>query len=265
MMRVAWALFLAGIAGPAIAGDLRDYCPERPGLNTPACTIDPGHVSIETGLIDWTQDGNAASRTDLFLVGDTLVRVGLTDRVEARIGWTPFGFVRERDRAKGTISRVSRVGDVTLGFKANLAHPDGSGASIALLPYASLPVGRRPIGAGDWGAGLLIPASYELSPTLALALTPEIDAAVDEDGRGRHLAYGGAAGISLKLSEALSSALELSAIRDRDPSGHSSLLLAGASLGWQAEEGLQFDIGANAGLNRDTPNIELMLGVSRRF
>ena len=32
----------------------RDYCPARPGLGSPACTIDPGRVSVETSLADWT-------------------------------------------------------------------------------------------------------------------------------------------------------------------------------------------------------------------
>lgn len=264
-MRIGWAALLPLLASPAMAAELRDYCPERPGLNTPACTIDPGHVSIETGLAGWTRDSNAATRTDTLLIGDTLVRVGLTDSIEARLGWTPLGIERERDRATGAVSRTSRVGDATLGLKANLASPDGSGASIALLPYATLPVGRRPIGTGDWGAGLLVPASYELSPTLSLSLTPEIDAAVDQDGRGRHLAYGSAAGIGVKLSAAVSSALEVSAIRDRDPSGHSTEMLLGASLGWQPRDDLQFDIGVDAGLNRDTPDIAVSMGVSRRF
>ena len=264
-MRIGWAALLPLLASPAMAAELRDYCPERPGLNTPACTIDAGHVSIETGLAGWTRDSNAATRTDTLLIGDTLVRVGLTDAIEARLGWTPLGIERERDLATGAVSRTSRVGDATLGLKASLVSPDGSGASIALLPYATLPVGRRPIGAGDWGAGLLVPASYELSPTLSLSLTPEIDAAVDEDGRGRHLAYGGAAGIGVKLSEAVTTALEISAIRDRDPSEHSTEMLLGASLGWQPSSDLQLDIGADAGLNRDTPDLAVSMGVSRRF
>lgn len=77
----------------------RDYCPDRPGLGPPACTIDRDRVSVETSLADWTLDKQGRDRTDTMLIGDTLVRVGLTDNVEALIGWTPAGFVRERRSA----------------------------------------------------------------------------------------------------------------------------------------------------------------------
>jgi hypothetical protein len=266
-MRTIWLLLFPAITASsgAMAGGLRAYCPERPGLGTPACTIDAGHVSIETGLAGWTRDSAGATRTDTLLLGDTLVRIGLGDTIEAQIGLTPLGLVDVRDRATGAASRRWRAGDLTLGLKANLASPDGSGASLALLPTLSVPVGRRPIGAGDWGWGLRVPASYELSPALSLALTPEVDAAVDADGAGRHLAYGGVAGIGAQLSEAVSAAFEVSAIRDRDPAGHSTQWLASASLGWQPRDDLQFDIGADAGLNRDTPDVTVSVGVSRRF
>ncbi|VVT04279.1 exported hypothetical protein [Sphingomonas sp. EC-HK361] len=147
---IAACLALLPVAAQA---EDREYCPDRPGLNTPACTIAPGKVSVETSIADWTLDNQPDSRTDTVLIGDTVVRVGLAEAIEARIGWTPYGHVRTRDKATGAIDSAGRVGDVTLGMKANFLHPDGDGLAIALLPYVSLPVGRTPVGAGDWGGG----------------------------------------------------------------------------------------------------------------
>lgn len=96
-------------------------------------------------------------------------------------------------------------------------------------------------------------------------LTPEIDAAVDEDGSGRHLAYGSVVGLTFDLPDSLSSAAELSAFRDDDPSGHSTQMLVGLSLGWQPSDDLHLDIGANLGLNHDSPDAQLYIGVARRF
>ena len=163
------------------------------------------------------------------------------------------------------VARAGRAGDVTLGLKQNLVQPDGSGFSVALLPYGTIPVGREPVGAGDWGAGLLVPVSYEVSKGVKLALTPEIDAAVDEDGNGRHLAYGTAAGVSDELSKRISVTAELEALRDRDPSGHQTQELAGLSLAWQPQDTTQLDIGSNIGLNHAAPGVELYVGVSRKF
>ena len=130
----------------ARAEGLRPYCPDRPGLATPPCTIDAGHVSAEIGLVDWTRDKTGATRTDTILAADTLLRIGVDDHAEVQTGWTAFGAVDELDRSSGTHDRSTRTGDVTVAIKRNLRHPDGAGAPLAMMPYATFPVGRAPIG-----------------------------------------------------------------------------------------------------------------------
>lgn len=260
------ALLLAGllVASPAWADDQdRDYCPARPGLGSPACTMSPGRVSIETSLGDWTLDKQPGERTDTVLIGDTQLRIGLSDSVEAQIGWTPVGFVR--DRTGGTIDRATRTGDVTLGLKANFAHPDGKGFSIAAQPFVTLPVGRPPVGAGDWGAGLVVPITYDLSDTVNLEVTPEIDAAVDQDGHGRHFAASTVVGLGFALNDKLTLTVEGQALRDDDPSGRTTQGLASASFAYMATKDLQLDVGGVAGLTGDAPDVELYAGIARRF
>lgn len=255
-------LGLGLIAAPALAEE-RDLCPERPGLDTPPCIVDAGRVVAEVSAIDWTRDRQAGTRTDSFLIGDALVRVGLTEVLEGQIGWTAYGHVRMRD-ATG-VSRQSGVGDVTAALKFSLANPDGDGASVALKPYVTLPAGGQAIGAGTWGAGLLVPVSFDLGHNLQLALTPEANAAPDQDRSGRHLAYGSTIGLAEKLSDAVTVSVEAQMIRDRDPSGHSTQALSEVSLAWSPGKNTQFDIGAVAGLNHASPAIELIAGISRRF
>ena len=262
-MRTIWTGLLLVVATPAAAAE-RDYCPTRPGLGTTACTISPGRVSVETALADWTLDQDQNTRTDTVLIGDTLVRVGLTDTIEAQLGWTPFGHVRERDQIGG-IDRANRVGDAYLGMKANLLHPDGKGLSIGLAPFVTLPIGRNPVGAGDWGAGLVAHVSYDLNDTLNLQLSPEIDAAVDEDGHGRHVAVGSVVGLGIAISEAVAATLEVQATQDDDPQGATTQVLAAVSLAWMPNEDLQLDTGMNVGMNRVSPDVELYIGISRRF
>jgi hypothetical protein len=244
---------------------LRELCPDRPGLGTPACTVDPGHALVEVGGVDWTLDKSPDARTDTIVAGDLLLRYGVADHAEVQVGWTAFGTVRTRDRLSGAVSRETGTGDVTLAVRRNLSHPDGSGFSVALMPYATLPTGGSAIGAGDWGAGLIAPVSYDLGGGLNLALTPEVDAAVDEDRRGRHLAYGSVIGLGIDLSKAVSSTIEFQAVRDQDPSGHATQALASLSLAWQPKDDLQLDAGAVAGLNDASPDAELYVGIARRF
>jgi hypothetical protein len=233
-------------AVPAAAEPLRDFCADRPGLGTPPCTIDPSHVAVEIGLADWTIDD-----PDTVELGQILVRVGLDERTEVQFGGTLLGLVGDR----------SGIGDVTVALRRNLVNPDGSGFSAALMPYASLPTGGEAIGAGTWSGGLLLPLSYDLGSGLQFGLTGQVEAAADEDRSGRHLAYGGVAGLSFPAGDTLSATVELSATRDRD----STEWLAGVSAAWLAKAGFQLDVGANLGLDKAAPDIELYAGIAKRF
>ena len=265
------SLYWSGIAAIAVAAAPTivraqdgNYCTERPGINTPPCILAPGRVSVESAIVDWTRDDSGATRSDTVLIGDTAVRLGLTDRVEAQVGWTPFG--RSRTRNPGSISTADRVGDVTLGLKTLLSDPDNGGSfAVAILPYATLPVGRTPIGSGDWGAGVLLPMSYSLTEKFGLAMTPEIDVEVDSDGDGRHLAYSTAVGLSYALTGSLTATGEFQAVRDNDPAGHTTQTIAALSFAYMATPDTQFDIFGGAGLNRDTPDAQLYAGISHRF
>ena len=260
-----FALAAAMLAAlPAAAQDPDGICADRPGLDTPACTVDRGHLQLETGIGDWTRERDASERTDTVLVGGTQLRYGLTDAIEARLAWTPYGQVRTRDRTTGALDRHSGVGDVTLGVKANPIDR-GAALSLALLPYATLPAGRRPIGAGDFGAGLLVPLGYELCDGVQLEATPEVDAAVDEDGTGRHLAFGGAGGLGIDPTRSVTLSAEVAVLRDHDPAGHATTELAGFSAAWRPRGDWQLDLGTNLGLDRDSPDVEVYLGIAKWF
>jgi len=263
-----WVLFLllALTTTPAWAQD-RDFCADRPGRGTPACTLDPGRWQAEIGIGDWTLDRQEDSRSDNVLMGDLLMRLGLTEHVEGQLGWTAYGHLRTRDRMTGAIEKQGGIGDLSLGFRANLMNPDGSGTSIAIQPVISLPVGGEAIGAGTWGASLLVPFSFSLSDTLQLSFTPEIAAEPDEDRHGRHLAYGGVAGLGLSLLPDVDAGIELSGFRDDDPGDHSTQWFLDLSAAWRPAEAddVQFDIGTSLGLDRDAPDVQLYAGVAKRF
>lgn len=270
MARLSGAIWAAAgmwwlASAPAWAGEARDLCPDRPGLGTPACTVAPGTVVGELGLADWTRDSDSAARTDTAMAGEALVRIGLTDSLEMQAGWTAYGHVRTRDRLTGRTNRASGVGDVTLALRQNLRNPDGSGLSFAVMPYVTLPVGGTAIGAGDWSAGLIMPVSFALTGRVSLALTPEVDAEADSDGNGRHLRFGSVAGLGFALTDTLSASTEVALYRDRDPAGHATEALLGLSAGWQPDDATQLDIGVNLGLNANSSDSQVYLGVARRF
>ncbi|WP_334181300.1 transporter [Novosphingobium sp.] len=265
-MQLRLILLAIMIAGPtsALAQD-RDYCPDRPGIGTPACTMDPGRFSLETGLGDWTVNRDSSQREDSVVLGDFLLRMGVADHAEVQVGWTSLGFVRTRDRESGHVDHRTGTGDMTLALRRNLVNPDGSGFSAAMMPFVSLPTGGAAIGAGDWGGGVRIPLSYELTSAVSLEAVPEFDADVDEDRHGRHFTFSDVVGVSVKLAEAITATAEYQFSAVREKGDHHLEHVSGLSLAWQTSDNFQVDLGANAGLDRDSDDLQVYLGVSRRF
>ncbi len=254
------------LAGPAWAQtEPPRFCPNRPDIGASSCTVDPGRVLFEISGIDWQREDDGDVREDVLLVGDFQARIGLDPRTEVQIGWTPYGRSRVRDKSTGRVSTVDGAGDVRLGLRRNVRNPDGNGLSIAVEPFVRLPVGRDRLGAGDWGGGLVVPINYEVGPRVNLALTAEVDAAVDEDGNGHHAAYSAAVGVGYALTDRVGTVAELQIGRDDDPANGSTLALGALSLVFQPRAGLQFDMFAAAGLNRSSPDFRFLTGAAFLF
>jgi hypothetical protein len=252
---------LLALAAPARAED-RAFCADRPGQTTPPCTLAPGTVMIETALGTWERESEPGSRSDTLTLGSSLLRAGVTSRLEAQIGWAPLGVQWQRDAATGAVQRRTSAGDLTLGLTYGLA---GANGPVAVQGFATVPTGGSAIGAGDWGAGLRLPAQVALTSGIDLVVTPEIDAAVNQSGEGRHLAYGGAVGIALALSDTVNLGGDLAAFRDQEPGDPITRVTGGLSLAWQAGEGTQIDMGTTAGINQDSPDLAVYLGIAHRF
>lgn len=252
-------LLLLGTPAQAQGQEVEALCADRPGLASTPCTVEPGRVHVELAF-DWSFQDDGAERVDTLLAGDTLVRVGLDERTEVQVGWTPYGHVRTRTPAG--VDRTGGVGDISLGVRHRVV--ERGGFSAGLQPAVSLPVGGSAIGAGDWGAELQVPIGYEVGRT-EFALTPSIAAAVDADGDGRHLAYGLVAGVSSFMTDRLTAVLDLALVRDDDPLGPLTEALAGVALAWQLNPDLQLDAGAVFGLNAASPDLEIYVGAAKRF
>ncbi|PCG10489.1 hypothetical protein COA17_03460 [Sphingomonas ginsenosidimutans] len=245
-------------------GDVR-FCPNRPSLGASGCTTLPGQVQVEMSGVDWTRDRKDGAQSDTLLYGDVVARIGVSRNAEVQVGWTPYGAVRTRDLATGAASRIGGTGDVTLGFRRALSHPDGKGLSAAVQPYVTLPVGGQAIGAGDWSAGMVLPVYYEIDDRWSIDFTGQAAAKADQDRHGRHVDVSGVVGLGYALSDAVTAVAELSAERDDDPTGATTQTLAAVSLAWQPTKRTQIDLLLVGGLNDAAPDARVVLGGAVAF
>lgn len=259
-------LALAGPAGaqevPTASGADAPICTDRPTKSNFACTVPKGLVQIEADGFAWLRSTSGGTRTDQLLFTNPTFKYGLTGSSDIQLNWVPLTRVRSRDAA-GRQSTLSGVGDISLRFKQRLTAADGA-FQLALLPFLKLPTARAGIGNGRLEGGIAVPINISVPGGWTFTLGPQLDVLADFDGSGRHLGVTGLVNIAKQLGP-FTLYNELWTNQNFDPSGTVRQYSYDVSLAWLAHAHWQFDVGANIGLNRATPDLVAYLGIATRF
>ena len=260
---ICCAVALFGRGAAAHAADEQPICADRPGKATSACTVPKGHWQVETGLADWTLHKADGERDTSLVLGDTTIKYGLTSRSDIEIGVTPWK--RITSSGLGFRERASGFGDLNVMYKQALTGAD-SPVQVVAMPYVKVPTAKRSLGNGKWDGGLVVPIGYALPRTpFSIGLAPEVDWVADADGHGHHAGMVQVATLGWAATGKLSLSAEIWGQWDWDPSGTTRQYSADGAVAYLANNNLQLDAGANFGLNRNTPDVELYTGVSVRF
>jgi hypothetical protein len=250
------------IASPAAAQE-DVICADRPGIATPTCTVPPGMVQVESVLADWVHDRSSGVRTDELSIGDTAVKLGVTDRLHLELDVSPY--VRARVREGSVRETASGFGDLAVAAKYRLTS-DSAPVQLAIKPFVKIPTAKRSLGNGKVEGGVVVPIAFALPGSqLSVTLGPELDVNADSDGSGHHLATAQVISLGVPLSARLSASAELWGYWDFDPAGTVRQYAVAGSAAYLLSDDLQLDAGLAFGLNRDTPDLELYSGIAFRF
>jgi hypothetical protein len=254
---------LALIGTSAAAAESPPICADRPGKATSTCTVPEGHWQIETGIADWSLQKSAGERDTSLAIGETTIKYGLTDSADIEVDVIPWQ--RVTSRAGSLHDSASGVGDINILYKQQLT---GSGSPVQLtaMPFIKVPTAKHSLGNGKWEGGVLVPIGYAVPKSpLSIGLTPEIDWVADADGHGHHAAMAQVVTLGWQANPKLNLSAELWGQWDWDPAGTTRQASADGSIAYLLSNDVQLDAGANLGLNKNTPDVELYTGVSVRF
>jgi hypothetical protein len=248
----------------ALAADEQPICADRPGKATATCTVPAGHWQLETGLADWSLQKGGGERDASLVLGETTIKYGLTDRSNIEVDVTPWQ--RATSRAGGVRDSTSGFGDLTILYKQPLTGDDAP-VQVSSLPFIKAPTAKHSLGNRKWEGGLLVPVSFAIGKSpFSIGLTPEVDWAADADGHGRHhVAMAQVASLGWQVTDKLNLSGELWGQWDWDPAGTIRQASADGAVAYLVSKNLQMDAGANFGLNRKTPDVELYSGISVLF
>jgi hypothetical protein len=237
-------------------------CTDRPTNGNYACTVPKGVVQIEADTISWTRDRVGSAQTDIIAFSTPVIKYGLGESSDIQLAWTPYLRARIRD-ANGTVTTIEGPGDVTLRFKQRMTGPRDE-IQFALLPFVKLPTARDSIGNGKVEGGIAVPINYYLPHDWVITLGPQVNLYANFDGSGHHPGLSGLINIA-KSFGAISFINEFWTGQDFDPSGTVRQYSYNTALVWLVNPDIQLDVGANFGLNRNTPDVVSYIGISARF
>lgn len=250
------------VAVPTASTAEAPICTDRPTKSNFACTVPKGLIQIEADGFNWLQTGNGGARTDQLLFTNPTFKFGVSQSSDVQLNWVPFTTIRSRDPA-GRVNRLSGVGDVTVRFKQRLTSGDGA-FQLAILPFLKLPTAAAGVGNGKVEGGVAVPINISVPGGWTFTLGPQLDVLADFDGNGRHAGITGLINVAKQFGK-FTLYNEIWTSQNYDPGGTVSQYSYDVSLAWLPRPTLQFDIGANVGLNRNTPDVVAYFGISTRF
>jgi Putative MetA-pathway of phenol degradation len=250
-------------SGRAAAADDMPICPDRPSKSMGPCTVPAGQWQIETGLVDWTRDKSDGVTTDMTMWGSSAIKYGLNSKADVELWVTPVETMSMH--GGGMHEHDSSFGDTLLRVKYEVTGDDAP-VQFGLDPFVKIPTANHRIGNGKVEGGLTVPIQVSVGKSpFTIMLDPEIDWLADEDGHGHHAGMIQLANLGWQASKKLTFTTELWRRWDWDPSGTGKQASWDGSVAYLVNKDLQIDAGANLGLNRQTPDVELYTGVSARF
>ena len=255
------ALAMASVG--ARAADEQPICPDRPSKSTGPCTVPQGKWQVETGLVDWSRAKSDGVTTDMVTWGASGIKYGISGNADIELWITPLETLHVH--GGGASEHHSSFGDTLLRVKYELT-PDSAPVQVALDPFVKIPTANHQLGNGKVEGGLLVPIQIPIPKSpLTLSLDPEADLLADQDNHGHHVAMSQVLNLGIQASEKVNFSTELWAQWDWDPSGTGKQVSWDVSAAYLPTKDLQLDAGANFGLNRQTPDVEVYTGVSVRF
>jgi hypothetical protein len=249
-------------ASPSVTSSPAPICTDRPSKATSACTVPKGSFQLETDLINWTRFDFEGTRTDTILYTNPTLKYGLTTSTDIEVSITPYETVRTRDPLG--VSTISGIGDLYLRVKQRLT-PSDAKFQFALIPFIKIPIAKTGLGNRKVEGGLAGTGVFTLPAGFSLTVTPEIDDLENTNLDGHHAQVVGALNLSKTLSSKVTANAELWTAQNFDPSGTVRQYSVDGAIAYVPSPNLQFDLGANLGLNPFTPQIQIYLGVARRF
>ena len=240
------------LLNPTPDDQMRAFTPERPTL----------------ALVPFTHEHYLGAGTISYLTADPTVKLGLTNSIDFEVEFNGYLNAATHSNLNGAlISNGHGFGDTFFKTKFNIFGNDGGTFALALIPFVKAPSAAPGLGNGVVEGGVVAPLQINLPQDYTLILQTEIDALKNANDDKRHASFANLAELSHALpfiSKDLSLSVEFFSSVGTD-SAIPAVYTFDLGLAYLIQPNVQLDVGANLGLTKASPDVNVYTGISTRF
>lgn len=241
---------------------------DRPDFTEGTLAVPRGRLQLEGGYT-FTYDREGRTRTVDHAFPEFLLRLGLVDDLELRVGWAGWSLteqlVFERNEAGRRVWRTEHDDagtDMTVGFKWHLLDQDGPVPDFGVIGQLTLPTGAAGKSSGDVDPEVKLVWAYDLTESLSIAGNVNLAAPTAE--AGRFFQASGSVSLGYAVCDWLGAYVEYFGFYPADRGTDAAHTLNGGFT-FPIGDQLQFDIRAGFGLNEEAADILAGAGFAVRF
>lgn len=262
---LAWAAQQAqGGSGP----DDEPIVTDRPDFTESTDAVPTGRYQLEAGYT-FTYDRDGTDRTRDHTTPELLLRVGLAEDFEIRIGWDGYSWTEsqfeERTDRGGRRTRETwnqGANDLSLGFKKKFIEQDEWVPHFGIIGAISVPTGSPSVSSGDVDPEVVLLWAYDVTDTLAVAGNVGFAYPSNEDGR--FLQTSSSISVAVALSDRLSTYVEYYGFYPNAEDNDDAHFVNGG-VTYLINNDVQLDARIGAGLNDEADDFLAGVGFAIRF
>lgn len=250
------------MSAPAGAQEREPIATDRPDYVESSNVVGSGRVQIETSALYERNKSNGSK--DKVVAMPTLLRIGVGDAWELRVETDGRTVFRSRDTSTGEKTTETGYADAALGVKWHVQDAVGTKPSVGILAHVDMDSGSKPHRGNGLRPSLRVVTEWELPHDLSLGVMPGI--VHDKNAAGDRF-VGGSFGIVLGKSwtERFRTFVEIAAPQITRAKNGGSVVTLDIGAAYLLSDTWQIDTALYRGLNDNTPDLALTIGVSAKF
>ncbi len=241
---------------------------DRPDFTESTEAVPAGHVQLEVGYT-FTFDREGTDRTRDHAAPELLLRIGLVENLELRIGWDGYSWTESQFEAESRSGRRTTredwtrgANDLSLGFKYKLVEQDGWIPHFGVLGAITVPSGSAGFSSGDVDPELILLWAYDLTDSLAIA--GNVGFALPTENGSRFFQTSASVSIAIAVTDRLGAYAEYFGFYPNTEGSDSAHTINGG-LTYLISNDFQIDVRIGAGLNEEADDFFTGVGFARRL